>query len=173
MFRTRYMSLALLAIAILIVSAAAQAPPTRVPEPPPVSKARPAPPRLVPIAETKLLMDGLTHANFQGLEKILKQKEIDADSWAFARGQALLIAETGNLLMLRPPKNMTGTDTWMRASIDLRDSASQLAKTVATRDRERSRAGLTSLANTCNKCHQTFSVNTRVTAFDEVSIPKP
>ena len=38
------------------------------------------------------------------IERLLSQKPADVQSWTFARGQALLIAETGNLLMLRPPK---------------------------------------------------------------------
>src|SRR5262245_56640075 len=68
-------------------------------------------PKLEPIAETKLLMEGLAHANFRGLERILAQQEIDARRWTFARGQALLIAETANLLMVRPPKK-DGQQAW-------------------------------------------------------------
>ena len=68
-------------------------------------------PKLEPVAETKLLMEGLLHANFRGLERILNQKTPDAQGWTFARGQALLIAEGANLLMLRPPKNQ-GEQAW-------------------------------------------------------------
>jgi hypothetical protein len=121
-------------------------------------------PRLVPVAETKLVMEGIAQANFQGLERILKNKEIDDDSWSFARGQALLIAESGNLLMLRPPKN-AGEDSWMKLSSQLRESSTNLARVVASRDVERSRKGLTDLANVCNRCHQNFQVKTRITAF--------
>ena len=71
-------------------------------------------PKLVPVAETRLLMEGLAHSNFRGLERILKQKPADDKAWTFARGQALLIAETGNLLMLRPPKN-AGEAIWFGA----------------------------------------------------------
>jgi len=122
-------------------------------------------PRLVPVAETKLLMEGLTQANFQGLEKILKGKNIDDETWGFARGQALLIAEAGNLLMLRPPRN-TGENSWMKDCGDLRESATALAKTIASRDVERCRAGMVQLSATCNRCHQTFQVKTRVSAFE-------
>jgi hypothetical protein len=122
-------------------------------------------PKLVPVAETKIVMEGIAHANFQGLERILQSREIDAESWGFARGQALLIAETGNLLMIRPPRN-AGEEAWLRIAGELRDSASGLAKTVASRDLERSRAGLIQLAGTCNRCHQTFRVQTRITAFE-------
>jgi hypothetical protein len=127
-------------------------------------------PKLTPIAETRLLMEGLAHANFRGLERILKQKPAEAQSWTFARGQALLIAETANLLMLRPPKN-EGEPVWFARAMDLRSAAAQLAQTVAKRDYEASRQGLTNLAGLCNRCHQTFRVKVQITAFEEKPEP--
>src|SRR5437870_5578379 len=59
-------------------------------------------PKLEAVAETKLLMEGLAQPNYRAVEKALKDKPADAESWAFTRGQSLLMAETANLLMLRP-----------------------------------------------------------------------
>ena len=111
-------------------------------------------------------MDGLNDANYRGLEKLLKQKPADADSWTFARGQALLIAETGNLLLLRPPRN-AGQDAWFRDAMDLRDAASDLARKVGDRDYEGSVAGLKTVAVACNNCHHTFRVSTQVGGDDK------
>src|SRR5262249_30094245 len=91
--------------------------------------AKPAP-RLEAVAETRLLMDGINQANFSGLERLLKEKPADGEAWSFARGQALLIAETGNLLMLRPPKNQ-GQDAWMDRARELRESATGLARAAS------------------------------------------
>jgi len=130
-------------------------------------------PKLTPIAETRLLMEGLAHANFRGLERILKQKPAEAQSWTFARGQALLIAETANLLMLRPPKN-EGESVWFARAMELRNAAAQLAQVAAKRDYEACRAGLTNVANLCNRCHQTFRVKVQITAFeDKPEQPEP
>ena len=74
-------------------------------------------PRLVAVAETKLLMEGLLQPNFRGLEGLLKEKPATEEAWSFARGQALLMAETGNLLLLRPPHNL-GRDTWQQRAMD-------------------------------------------------------
>lgn len=128
-------------------------------------------PKLEAIAETKLLMEGLTHANFRGLEGILAQKPTDVQAWKFARGQALLIAETANLLMLRPPKTTQGQPVWFDRAMDLRTSAKQLAATLATQDYDRSRAGLLSLAATCNRCHKAFRVPVDITAFQDKTEP--
>src|SRR5262249_15125127 len=73
-------------------------------------------PQLQPVAETKLLMEGLAESNMRGLEGLLVKPPADAEAWRFARGQALLLAETGNLLLIRPPRS-AGQDAWMdRAS---------------------------------------------------------
>jgi hypothetical protein len=124
-----------------------------------------APPKVVPkfdaVAETGLLMDGLNQANYRGLEKNLKKKPDDAETWTFVRGQALIIAETGNLLLLRPPRN-SGQDAWFSRSMDLREAAADLAKRAGERDYEGSQAGLLKVAAACNKCHQTFREPTRV-----------
>lgn len=93
--------------------------------------ARPQPAAVVPrfeaVAETRLLMEGLAHANYRGLQRLLKTKPADDETWVLARGQALLVAETGNLLLLRPPRN-AGRDTWMRLGMELRDGAAGLAQ---------------------------------------------
>jgi hypothetical protein len=144
---------------------AAQGVPRRVQPPRPAQQPAPRPasssPSFEAVAETRLLMDGLAHANYQGLVQILKKKPGDADTWAFARGQALLIAETGNLLLLRPPNNQ-GRDAWMQLGVDLRHSATSLARAAGSQDYEGSQAALKNLATTCNKCHQTFRIGVKV-----------
>ena len=144
---------AMLALAPILLSAAGAAP-------------APAPkviPKFDAVAETSLLMDGLNDSNYRGLDKFLKQKPADADSWTFARGQALIIAETGNLLLLRPPRN-AGQDAWFADAMDLRDAAADLARKAGQRDYDGSVAGLKVVAAACNKCHQTFRVPTHVGA---------
>jgi hypothetical protein len=116
------------------------------------------------VAETKLLMEGLLQANFRGLENHLKQRPADNEAWAFVRGQALLIAEGGNLLMLRPPKN-AGQDIWMDRAADLREQATRVAQQAAARDLERCQLALIELAGACTRCHQSFRVPVQIRAF--------
>jgi hypothetical protein len=135
--------------------------------PPPKGATPPATPtpRVVPkfeaVAETRLLMEGLAMPNYESLEKILQQKPADVETWTFARGQALLIAETGNLLLLRPPRNQ-GRDPWMARAMDLRQAAAGLARAAGSQDLEGSRAAMREVAGACNRCHQTFRVAVRV-----------
>lgn len=128
--------------------------------------ARPAAPRLEPVAETRLIMDGLANPNFKGVDRLLRAEPADADAWQIARGQALLLAETGNLLMLRPPKGPDAESAWISRATELREAAGKLARTAAARDLVRSRQALDAVAATCNRCHETFRVATRVQLSD-------
>src|SRR5262249_1646925 len=65
-------------------------PPTQPTKPPPSTGGSKLVPKLEPIAETKLIMEGLAHPNFRGLDRILAKKPEDAQAWTFGRGQALL-----------------------------------------------------------------------------------
>ncbi len=134
------------------------APPAPLPAPTPVTTSGL---KLEAIAETKLLMEALANPNYQALAKALKDRPADAEAWTFARGQALLIAETSNLLMLRPPKNL-GQDVWMTRSTELRDAATKLAKQAGSRDLPGSRAALLGVVKSCNRCHESFRVTTRI-----------
>ena len=127
-----------------------------------------AQPKSLAVAETQLLMEGIAHANFKGLEKMLRSKPEDAEAWTFARGQALLVAETGNLLLLRPPKTQ-GQDAWNKSAVEMREAATRLGRAISERDLVSSRARLIDVANTCNRCHVAFRVKTRLTPFAEES----
>ncbi len=129
-------------------------------------------PKLEPVAETKLLMEAMAHANFRGLERLLRQKPADVQTWTFARGQALLIAETANLLMLRPPRN-EGQAAWFERAMELRKSATEVARAAANQDYTRSRTTFVALANSCNRCHQAFRVNVEIVPFQEAPAPPP
>lgn len=125
-------------------------------------------PKLEAVAETKLLMVGLAKANYKGLERLLRDPPKDDQAWIFARGQALLIAETGNLLMMRPPHN-PGESSWFERATELRSKAAQLARTLALKDFNASRAEFVNLANTCNRCHQSFRIPVQIEPFADAA----
>lgn len=123
-----------------------------------------AAPKLDPVAETKLLMQGLAHPNFKGLERILDKTPQENQAWTFGRGQALLLAETANLLMMRPPQKQ-GQDAWFERTAEMRTEATHLATNLGLKNYARSRAGLLAVAASCNRCHQTFRVNVQIAPF--------
>jgi len=124
-----------------------------------------ATPKLEAVAETHLLMEGLAGPNFRGLERILTQQPSETQAWVFGRGQALILAETGNLLMLRPPKSAPAQPVWFQRAADLRMRATILAQALAKKDYPGSRAAFVEVANSCNRCHQAFRVPVEITPF--------
>jgi hypothetical protein len=118
------------------------------------------------IAETRLLMEGLAMANFRGMDRLLRQKPQENEDWVFLRGQALLIAETGNLLMLRPPRN-AGESTWLNQAAELRAAGERMARAAAERNYDRTKVRLVELVAVCNRCHQTFRVPVRIPPKEE------
>jgi len=166
--RRRWAVLGLAALLAATPGAAQVRPPAKPPIRPPATSGpaaaattTPFVPRFEAVAETRLLMEGLANANYRSLSRLLKNKPADAATWGFARGQALLIAETGNLLLLRPPRN-SGRDTWMRLGMDMRDKATAVARAAAAQDYAKSKAALGALTASCNRCHQTFRVKVEV-----------
>jgi hypothetical protein len=151
------------ALAALLLAVAAHGQPPRPLIP---SNEKLPPPKLEPVAEAKLLMEGLAKPNFDALGKLLTDKPADADGWTFARGQALLLAESGNLLMMRPPKARAAQDAWLLKAAELRTAATTLATAAGRKEYPAARAALAAVANACNRCHETFRVPTRVTPFD-------
>ncbi len=140
----------------------------------PLPRPAPAPaPKFVPkfeaLAETRLIMEGLALSNYRSLNRLLKAEPKDNETWMFARGQALLVAETGNLLLLRPPRS-GGRDTWMKLGMEMRSAAGEVARSAGARDYPRTRRALTGLTDACNRCHTTFRVPVKVAPEVE---PKP
>ena len=72
------------------------------------------------------------------------------------------MAESGNLLMMRPPRDPAAQDAWMQRSTELRESAVRVARAAAAKDYPAARSGLAGLANACNRCHTAFNVALRV-----------
>jgi hypothetical protein len=136
----------------------------------PPAKVRPRPEA---VAETRLLMEALAQPNFRGLEQLLRQKPDSAEAWKFARGQALLLAELGNLLLLRPPRSAAAQQRWFERAVELRRAAREVAENAARSDYERTRTAFVSLANVCNRCHRTFRIAVDIVPFDQPAPKTP
>ncbi|HEV3262542.1 MAG TPA: cytochrome c [Gemmataceae bacterium] len=122
-------------------------------------------PQLEPVAKTVQLMRGINVPNFIALDRMLRHKAEVPEVWEMIGGHARLIAENGNLLLLRPPRKK-GRDAWLELAARLRTKAKQLAEDAEARDYATSRADFKELANTCNRCHQKFDVSIRVHPFE-------
>jgi hypothetical protein len=133
--------------------------------PSPEAKLQVQQPRLVPLAETRVLMDGINWPNFIALEQGLKRPPRDDHSWLALRDHALLIAENGNLLLLRSPGKKS--EAWTDRAVALRTVAARLADAAAERNAGRSRQVLLELARTCDRCHDTFQTGVQIVRWTQ------
>jgi hypothetical protein len=119
----------------------------------------PAPP-YKPVADVKLLMQALdpqadivwqsakTVITDHGTEEIGPKT---AAEWTAVRNAAVLLAESGNLLMM-PPRAQAGSE-WMRAARALVDASEAAIRAADAHDRERLFEIGGDITDVCMSCH--------------------
>lgn len=131
-------------------------------EPPPAKMlSHPVP---LAIARTSLLMDAINLPGFRWLDHTLRTRPTDDRTWRQIRDHAQLIAENGNLLLLRPPKGKRA-GTWLDRATALRLQAVDLSDAADKHHYADTRKALVALAGACTRCHKEFHVAVEVTAF--------
>jgi cytochrome c553 len=169
MNRNRLLGQAALLVLILILTTVVTAAPQvagKADQPAPPKARLLAQPRLEAVGDIRDLMLGINVPNFLAMNQELNQQPVTADVWPYVRLQAVLVAENGYLLLLRPPRRGAG-ETWADRATALRTAATGLARVAANKDYARSRSGLIDVARACNRCHESFGVAVRVNAFAE------
>ena len=105
-----------------------------------------------PVADTKQLMDAMVIPASNLLFNVPFEIPEDAEGWAVVENNAILLAESGNLLLLRAD----GREPWAEASRALIDAGE--ATLVAARDREVDRIFDLSedILAPCTGCHDLY-----------------
>jgi hypothetical protein len=78
----------------------------------------------------------------------------DDASWEAARGQAVALAEAGNLLMLG--SRVRDRAAWMQLSRAQVDAAEAVAKAASSKNAEQLAAAADALYETCAACHKDY-----------------
>ncbi|HEV3299651.1 MAG TPA: cytochrome c [Planctomycetaceae bacterium] len=76
-------------------------------------------------------------------------------SWGAIKSDALILAEGGNLLLLRTP--LRDPAKWNEYSVAVRDSAGQLYKAARKKDFDACRKTYEQMLTNCNRCHKQFA----------------
>jgi cytochrome c' len=79
---------------------------------------------------------------------------LDAKGWTTARNQALLLAESGNLLMVGSRVRDTGN--WMKMSRAMVDAAALAAAAADKKDAKALEAATDSITTACMDCHRPY-----------------
>ena len=92
---------------------------------------------------------------FHELKKSLAAPPKDKRAWVPVKANSLILAENGNLLMLRGPDE--GKAAWNQLSVELRDQGKLLYQAAKKRDFETARRHYEVFVSKCNACHQKFA----------------
>ena len=143
--------LAFLVLCLLCVSFSAMAPAIAADEP---AKAPPAPvPAAVPVSMHDF-MEGVFQAPYRRLKVAMAEEPKEAAGWKAIRSDSLILAEGGNLLLLRLPEK--DADSWTAHSVDTRNAGAELVTAAKAKNFAEARKAYETMLNHCNACHRQF-----------------
>lgn len=99
-------------------------------------------------------MEGVFQSPYRRLKTGMAAEPKDAAGWKAIRSDALILAEGGNLLLLRLPEK--DTDLWTKYSVDSRDAGAELVKAAKAKDFTGAKKAYEAMLNHCNACHKKF-----------------
>lgn len=99
-------------------------------------------------------MEGVFQGPYRRLKQAMANENKTNATWKVIRGETLVLAEGGNLLLLRKPKK--DVEDWLKYSIASRDAGAELFKAAKKRDADGAAKAYRSMLNQCNACHKQF-----------------
>ena len=106
------------------------------------------------VATTADIMTTLVAPSSTAVFRAASAPPSDAQDWSALRAQALLLAESGNLLLIGA--RVRDEDEWTRQAAALRDSAEAAAKAAAAKDATALSEAGDRVYETCEQCHQQY-----------------
>lgn len=111
---------------------------------------------MVPVeADVHEFMEYAFEPFFHTLKSALEGAPADKNAWKSVKANALVLAENGNLLMLRGPEE--NSTAWNRLATEMRDQGKQLYQAAKKRDYSASRQQYERFVEKCNACHHEFA----------------
>lgn len=92
---------------------------------------------------------------FHELKESMAESPKDKKAWKPVKANSLILAENGNLLMLRGPDEKKSE--WNKIAADLRDQGKLLYQAAKKRDYAVARKEYVTFVAKCNVCHEKFA----------------
>ena len=92
---------------------------------------------------------------FHRLKEQMAKPPQDKAAWGEVKSCSLILAEAGNLLLMRLPKE--NAQAWKSLSCEQRESGGQLYLAARKRDFEAARKHYAVMVTKCNACHTKFA----------------
>mgnify|MGYP002623403585 FL=1 len=100
-------------------------------------------------------MEHVFQPTFKRLRTAMAAEPADNAVWKAIKADSLILAEGGNLLLMRTPTDDAAD--WAKHSVHVRDFGSHLYRAAKTKDFPAARKGYESMVTNCNACHHQFA----------------
>jgi len=100
-------------------------------------------------------MEYVFQPTFKRLKPVMAAAPADNQAWKAIKADSLILAEGGNLLLIRQPKDDAAD--WIKHSVQVRDFGGQLYRAAKAKDYTLARKHYESMVKNCNACHQQFA----------------
>ncbi|PHS02529.1 MAG: hypothetical protein COA78_20990 [Blastopirellula sp.] len=92
---------------------------------------------------------------YKRLKVAMASEPTDNNTWKAIKSDALILAEGGNLLLIRKPKEHA--DEWTQHSVSVRELGGKFYQAARKKDYKSARQHYASMLMKCNSCHDKFA----------------
>lgn len=92
---------------------------------------------------------------YKRLKPAMASAPADNSGWKVIKAESLLLAEGGNLTMLRAPENHA--DAWNKVSAEVREHGKALYAAGRKKNFEAAQTAYRAMLQSCNQCHKQFA----------------
>lgn len=100
-------------------------------------------------------MEYINQPTYKRLKAAMQAEPTDNQGWLELKSGSLILAETGNLIMLRGPQEERGE--WTEYAKSVRQEASQMYRAAHDKDFTKATDSYHKMLNACNSCHKQFA----------------
>ena len=94
---------------------------------------------------------------YKRLKTTMASEPANKGAWKGIKSDALILAEAGNLLLLRDSDAGDDAAAWRKLSVAVRDAGGDFYQAARKRDYTAAKASYTALLKKCNACHDAFA----------------
>ncbi|MHC4875911.1 MAG: hypothetical protein ACYTGL_05385 [Planctomycetota bacterium] len=102
-------------------------------------------------------MEYVCEEPYKRLKTTMASEPDSGRAWKGVKSDALILAEAGNLLLLRDSDAGDDAAAWRKLSAAVRDAGGEFYQAARKRDYSAARTSYTALLQKCNACHDAFA----------------
>lgn len=100
-------------------------------------------------------MEYVFQPTFKQLKPAMAAKPENNQGWKTIKAGSLILAEGGNLLLMRQPEKDAAD--WTKHSVEVRDFGGKFYRAAQAKDFDAASANYKSMVQSCNACHHQFA----------------